>query len=369
MRAEDEVFKYADELGPEKVLYVYDPKVKLRGVLVVDNTAIGPAIGGVRMAPNVTTEEVFRLARAMTLKNAAAGLRHGGGKGGIVADPSALDKNDLIRAYARGIAPVTDYIPGPDMGTDERSMAIILDEIGRAVGLPHELGGIPLDEIGATGYGVAVCAEVACKHLQIDLSGATVAIEGFGAVGKAAVRFLSERGARVVAVSDSKGGTYNPAGLGYEALFKTKLATGSVKDCPGGKQIPGPDLFGLKVDILVPGARPDVITEDNAADVQAKIVIEAANIPATVRAEMMLHSRGVLVVPDFIANAGGVIAAAVEYRGGTIDEAMETIRSKISENTKIVLETAWEKKKIPREAAEEIAKNRVVKSMRYRGRL
>jgi glutamate dehydrogenase (NAD(P)+) len=369
MRAEDEVFGYSDELGPEKVLYVYDPKVKLKGILVVDNTAIGPAIGGIRMAPNVTTEEVFRLARAMTLKNSAAGLRHGGGKGGIVADPSALDKNDLIRSYARAIGPIADYIPGPDMGTDERSMAIILDEIGRAVGLPRELGGIPLDEIGATGYGVAVCTEVACRHLQVSLSGATVAIEGFGAVGKAAVRFLTERGARVVAVSDSKGATYNPAGLSLEDLLKAKAATGSVKDCLGGKAIPGRDLFGLKVDILVPGARPDVITEDNAADVQAKIVVEAANIPATVEAERIMHNRGVLVIPDFIANAGGVIAAAVEYAGGTISDAMATIGSKVAENTQSVLEVTRARKITPREAAEEIAKDRVLKAMKFRGRI
>ena len=156
--------------------------------------------------------------------------------------------------------------------------------------------------------------------------------------------------------------------MSFEELLETKSATGSVKDTPGGRQIRGPELFGLSVDILVPGARPDVITEDNAADVQARMVIEAANIPTTVGAERMLHNRGVLVVPDFIANAGGVIAAAVEYRGGTISEAMETIASKIAENTREVLEKAQQEKKTPRESAEEIAKDRVLKSMKYRGR-
>src|SRR5262249_14548034 len=150
-----------DELGPSMVVQLYDPSEGWRGVVIIDNTACGPSIGGIRMAPDVSTEEVARLARAMTLKNAAAGLPHGGGKSGIIADPKAVNKPRLVRSFARAIRTLVDYIPGPDMGTDEACMAWVHDEIGRAVGRPRVLGGIPLDHIGATGYGLARCAEVA----------------------------------------------------------------------------------------------------------------------------------------------------------------------------------------------------------------
>ncbi|MCL0064448.1 hypothetical protein M1N84_00880 [Dehalococcoidia bacterium] len=166
MGAEKEIFRYADEFGPEKVLYFYSPELNLRGILVVDNTAIGPAIGGIRMVPDLTTEEVIRLARAMTLKNSIAGIPHGGAKGGIIGDPMAPNKHELIRAYAEFLRPHQDYIPGPDMGLDERCMATIRDKTGRACGLPQELGGIPIDEIGSTGYGVAEAAEVAAGYIR-----------------------------------------------------------------------------------------------------------------------------------------------------------------------------------------------------------
>ncbi|MHC1582140.1 MAG: Glu/Leu/Phe/Val dehydrogenase dimerization domain-containing protein [Candidatus Syntropharchaeia archaeon] len=149
-------FEHADEIGPEKIVHVYDPKTKLYAIVVVDNTASGPSIGGIRMVEDVTTTEVFRLARAMTLKNAMAEIPHGGGKSGIIANPKIEEKETLIRAFARAIKNLEEYIPGPDMGTNEECMAWIHDEIGRCVGLPRELGGIPLDEIGATGFGVSV---------------------------------------------------------------------------------------------------------------------------------------------------------------------------------------------------------------------
>ncbi len=369
MKYQQEAFQYSDEIGPQKVLYVYDPKTKLKGIVVVDNTARGPAIGGIRMAPDISTEEIFRLARAMTFKNAAADIRHGGAKSGIIADPKTKDKYDLIRSFAKAIAPIEQYIPGPDMGTDERCMAIIYDEIGRCGGLPRELGGIPLDEVGSTGYGVVVSAEVACEYIPLDLSEATVAVEGFGAVGKAVVRFLTEKGAKIVGVSDSKGTVYDPRGLDCEELIRVKETTGAVQNYAGGRTMENVALFGLNVDILIPGARPDAISKKNVYDVKAKLVVEAANIPATSEAERILHNEGILVVPDFIANAGGVITAAVEYRGGTQDDAFKMIREKVAKNSKIVLDMVKSEKILPRVAAEKIARERVLKSMVYRGQL
>ena len=161
----ENIFAFADELGPIKIIHIYDPKNRLKAVVVVDNIARGPSVGGIRMASDVSTEEAFRLARAMTMKNSAANLPHGGGKSVIFGDPKMdlAKKEQLIRAFARAIRDLIEYIPGPDMGTDERCMAWIHDEIGRAVGLPPEIGGIPLDEIGATGSGLRASVEAAMK--------------------------------------------------------------------------------------------------------------------------------------------------------------------------------------------------------------
>lgn len=189
-----------DELGPAHILLVRQPHVGLEAIVVVDNVACGPAIGGIRMAPDVTLEEVARLARAMTFKNAAAGLPHGGGKAGIMANPDCghAQQETLIRTFARLIRTLTAYIPGPDMGTNEVCMAWIKDEINRVVGLPRVVGGIPLDEIGATGCGPAMAAEVAAPAVGLALQGARLAVQGFGAVGQHAARCLAKRGVTLV---------------------------------------------------------------------------------------------------------------------------------------------------------------------------
>jgi glutamate dehydrogenase/leucine dehydrogenase len=225
-------FEWADDLGPEKVVYIHDAAAGLRAVVAIDNVAAGPSIGGVRMATDVSAQEAFRLARAMTLKNAAASLPHGGGKSVLFGDARMPDaqKESLVRAFAQAIADLSDYIPGPDMGTDERCMGWIRDEIGRAVGLPPEVGGIPLDEIGATGFGLAISAEVAKDFCGLELAGARVAVQGFGSVGRHAARFLSDRGASVVAVSDSGGTVQDASGLDVGRLVALKEAGHSVVD-------------------------------------------------------------------------------------------------------------------------------------------
>jgi glutamate dehydrogenase (NAD(P)+) len=192
----EDAFRFADEIGPLKLVHLHRAAVGLKAVVAIDNLACGPAIGGVRMASDVSTEEAFRLARAMTFKNAAAGLPHGGGKSVIFADPKMplRDKERLIRAFAKAIGDLKDYIPGPDMGTDELAMGWIRDETGCAVGLPREIGGIPLDEIGATGFGLVAAIDVAREQIRLPLAGARVVVQGFGSVGKHAARFLAEKG-------------------------------------------------------------------------------------------------------------------------------------------------------------------------------
>ena len=364
----DSTLSLGGELGPAKIVHFFDAAIGLKAILVVDNVACGPAIGGCRMAPDVTLSECARLARAMTLKNAAAGLPHGGGKSVIAADPKQdrQKKERLIRAFARAIADQRDYIVGPDMGTDEECMAWAYDEIGRAVGLPREIGGIPLDELGATGFGVAVAAQVAQDYVGLDLKTARVAVQGFGSVGIHAARFLAERGATLVAACDSQATVVAPDGLDVDALIAFKRETGSVRVFPGAKTLPRDAIVEVDCDVWIPAARPDVIDERNAGSLRAKLVVSGANIPITAQGEQLLADRGVLVVPDFIANAGGVICASVEFHGGSQTAAFTAIAEKIHSNTRAVLEESKRRGSLPRAAAEAIAEARVRRAMGYR---
>ncbi len=359
----------ADELGPAKVISL-QLTAGVDAIVVVDNVALGPAIGGVRMRPDVTPAEVARLARAMTVKNAAAGLPHGGGKAGIVAPPGLQPAahERVMRSFARAIAQITDYIPGPDMGTGETSMAYVHDEIGRAVGLPAVLGGVPLDELGATGFGLAVCAEVLSEAKLTELTGARVVIQGFGAVGSHAARLLAERGAAVIAISDIEGATCEPGGLDIPALLAHKQAGGAVAAFPGGRAVPRDSILALDCDILLPAAQPDVLTADNAGKVSARVVLEGANIPATPAAEAELHERGVLCIPDVIANAGGVICAAAEYRGAGHTEAFAEITEKIRDTTGELLDRIRGGTLMPRQAAGQMAAERLDAAMALRRR-
>lgn len=363
----ENLFELCDTLGPEKIVHLHEPATGLYAIVVVDNTACGPAIGGTRMASDVTLSECVRLARAMTLKNAAAGLAHGGAKSVIRADPKQdpRSKEHLIRAFARGVAELTSYIPGPDMGTDERCMAFIRDEIGRSVGLPAAVGGIPLDEIGATGLGLCAAVDVATEHVGLSLTGARVAVQGFGAVGMHAARGLLERGARLVGAADSRGCVVAQEGLDFERLCALKRANKSVCELPGTRALPVDAILDVPCEVWIPAARPDVLRADNVHRLQTRIVAQGANIPATLEAEQALHARGVLVLPDFIANAGGVICAAVEYHGGSQAAALAAITAKIRDNTRAVL-TQVNAQTLPRTAALRIAEERVRAAMSFR---
>ncbi len=363
----ESIFDFADELGPIKIVHIYDPKCTLKAVVAIDNVARGPSIGGIRMAPDVSAEEAFRLARAMTMKNSAANLPHGGGKSVIFGDPKMdlAKKEILIRAFARGIRDLVEYIPGPDMGTDERCMAWIKDEIGRAVGLPPEIGGIPLDEIGATGLGLKASVEAALKYCDFTLKGARVVIQGFGSVGKHAARFLGEKGTVLVAASDSRGSIFNPKGIDVGRLIALKDSGKNVVDYPDGQKLSADAIIDVECEIWIPAARPDVIRKDNVARLKTKLVAQGANIPFTGDAERILHKAGTLVIPDFIANAGGVICASVEYHGGTQSQALQTIEEKIRANTEEVLANAEKSGSLPRQAAVALAEARVKKAMMY----
>jgi len=360
--------RFADDLGPSKIVEIYEPSVDLRATVVVDNVAAGPSIGGVRMEPDVTVDECFRLARAMTFKNAAAGLRHGGGKAVIAADHTmpVADKERLVRAFACAIRDLVDYIPGPDMGTDEVCMAWIQDEIGRVVALPREIGGIPLDEIGATGWGLSHVTDVALDYCDFELNKARIVVQGFGAVGRHTARFLTEKGAVLVGAADSAGTIHNPDGLDVERLSEIKQSGASLIDYTDAERLDRDAVVDIECDIWIPAARPDVIHEGNVHRLRTKLVIEGANIPVTQGAEKILADRGIVCVPDFIANAGGVICAAMEYHGASEAAALQSIEEKLRRNTRLVLEDAAKRHILPREASMELALARVKKAMSFR---
>ena len=363
-----DAFDQLDDLGPAKILHVYEPSVGLKGIVVVDNTAAGPAIGGLRMIPDGSLEECQRLARAMSLKNAAAGLAHGGGKSVLCADPKlpADRKEELIRAMACAIADIQDYIVGPDMGTDETCMGWVQDEIGRAVGLPRELGGIPLDEIGATAWGLRHSIEVAAEFADVELQGARVVIQGYGNVGRPAAHFLSELGCVIVAAADSDGAIQAERGLDIEQLDELKRDGRSVDEYAGGKRLSAEELIAVDCEIWVPAARPDVINGSNVSQLRARLVASGANIATTPEAEQQLHERGVINVPDFIANAGGVICAAMEYHGSTQGAVFNEIAERVSQNTRHVLERSSSENKPPREAATQLSVDRIRNAMATR---
>jgi glutamate dehydrogenase (NAD(P)+) len=211
-----------------------------------------------------------------------------------------------------------------------------------------------------------VAAEVAAEHGAVQLAGARVVVQGFGSVGRHAARFLAQRGAVVVAASDSRGAVARPEGLDVEALVTHKATGASVATFDGGSPVPPEDLVGWPCDIWVPAARPDVLTVENVGDLQARLVLEGANIPASREAEEKLHAAGVVVVPDFVANAGGVICAAVEYAGGTSVQAFAAIEEKVRTNTRLVLDGVAETGEPPRLVAERMAQQRVREAMSYR---
>jgi glutamate dehydrogenase (NAD(P)+) len=369
-----DILRFADNLGPAKIIQVYEPTINLKAVLVIDNIAMGPAIGGIRMAPDVSIEECIRLARTMTLKNAAAGLSHGGGKTVVYADAKMPkpEKERLIRALACALRNFPEYVMGPDMGTDEESMAWIKDEINNrnVTGLPAEAGGIPLDQIGATAWGIRHAIEVALPYCHFPagftLAKARVAIQGFGAVGKNAAHFLAEQKVVLVGAADSQGSVYDPDGLDVNKLIRLKEAGKSVVDYAGGEKFDRDAIVSFDCDIWIPAARPDVVSEGNMHLLKAKLVVEGANIPLTEGAEQYLHEKGVLCIPDFIANSGGVICAGMEYRGKIESEALEVIEKLVRSNTRLVLEESRTKKITPREAAMNLAVTRVEKAMSFK---
>ena len=365
-----------DKYGPEYVVEVYDSKIGMEGFLVIDNTVLGPGKGGIRMTPGVTKEEVYRLARTMTWKNALAGIPFGGAKAGIIW-PGGDDslKKQFVQSFAKAIKPflVKKYIAGPDVNTGEKEMQWFVEAVGNlraATGKPSKLChpsgekcGLP-HELGSTGYGVAIAAAIAIKMKGLDIKQTTVAIEGFGNVGEFVLRHIVDMGAKVIAVTDSHGGVYDKNGLDEKTLFHLKHQKKSPIEYPGGTKIETGQIFGLPVDVLVPAAVTDSINDKNKNEIKAKIIVEGSNIPMREYIEEEFFRKGILVVPDFVANAGGVISSYAEYRGYSHEKMFKLVEKKIKNATTAALKQSLKENRNPREVAMEIAVKNVENKMK-----
>jgi len=356
------------------------------GYRVQHNDARGPFKGGIRYHPDVNLDEVRALAMWMTWKTAVMNLPYGGAKGGIACNPKEMSKGEIERLTRRYTYAIRDFIgpykdiPAPDVYTDEQVMAWIMDtysvfsdrmEPGVVTAKPLALQGSQ-GRTEATGFGVMVVAREAVKKLSIS-GDVTVAVQGYGNVSYWAAHFAHEWGFRVVAASDTKGGVYNPEGINPDKLLEHKRATGSVIGFPGAKEISNEELLELPVTILVPGAIEEVITGKNADSVQARIISEGANGPTTPEADKILHEKGVLVIPDILANAGGVTTSYLEWVQNlnrfywSKKEVLSMLESRMVSAFNDVFSLFKEKDVDMRTAAYMIAVSRVVEAMRIRG--
>jgi glutamate dehydrogenase (NAD(P)+) len=357
------------------------------GYRVHHNEARGPVKGGLRYSPNVSLDEVRALSMWMTWKCAVANLPYGGAKGGVIVDPRALSRRELERLTRRFAAEIglligpDEDVPAPDMGTDAQVMAWIMDTYsmmhGHSVpavvtGKPVTIGGSS-GRVEATGRGVLFATQKACAYRGVPLAGARVAVQGFGNVGSVAAKLLSEAGARVVAVSDSKGGIYAEGGLDIEVLLARKREHGLIPDGHPGEHITNADLLELPVDVLVPAALEGQIHGGNASRIRAPMIVEAANGPTTPDADAILRENGVFVVPDILANAGGVIVSYFEWVQDLQSFFWE--ESEVNARLRRILDHAFDEVAsirdaescTMREAAYVLAVRRVVEATRVRG--
>ncbi len=357
------------------------------GYRVQYNITLGPAKGGIRYHPGVTLDEVTALAAWMTWKCAVAQLPFGGGKGGVTCDPTKMSRRELEALTRRYTAEIIDVIgpdkdvPAPDVNTNEQIMAWFSDTYSMHVGhtsnavvtgKPVEMGG-SLGRREATGRGVMIVARESARHLGFELKGSRVAVQGFGNVGSIAAELMSQQGARIVGVTDWKGGIYNPKGLDVANLIAHVQEHKTVHGFADAEALAAGDVFKIDAEILIPAALENQITDANAAGIKAKLIVEGANGPTTPEAHKMLHERGVFVVPDILANAGGVTVSYFEWvqdRHGyfwTEKEVNERLEAKMVEAFDVVLKTAQKYKVDMRAAAYIVAIGRVATVTRLRG--
>ena len=357
-----------------------------RGYRIQHNGARGPYKGGIRYHPQADLDEVRALAALMTWKNALIDVPFGGAKGGVQCDPREMSEGEIQRLSRRFTAMISYVIgvnrdiPAPDMGTNAQTMAWMMDAYGQkygytpgiVTGKPVELGGSPGRE-EATGRGVVMCTQEAAKRRNLDFAGARIAIQGYGNVGFWATAIAAEAGATVIAVSDVGGGTHNPKGLDLEALGRHGGEAETVSGFEGGEQVTNEELLELECDILIPAAIQGVITSENADAIKAKMIVEAANGPITPTADATLNDRDIVVVPDILANAGGVTVSYFEWVQNIqqfqweLDQVNDELHKRMTRATDSVFDRAEAEGTSLRDAAFDIAVERVAHAAEIRG--
>ena len=370
------------ELRVTMSLRLHERLVQTDVFVVYYNTARGPAKGGIRFWPTVTMPHVIELAEKMVWKTALVGIPFGGGKSGIALDPtkfSRMEKTAVLKEFVHVLRPELlngMYVPAPDMGTNSADMAVIFGETHLpecVTGKPPRVGGLP-GRLEATGRGLSTCVSAAARmFLKQDLEGLTVAIQGFGNVGSWCGHFLDGLGARVIAVSDLSGGVTAKGGLDVHKLAEWAAQGKQLNDFPDYDKITNAELLAMNVDILVPAATEDVLTAENASAVSARMVVEGANGPTTAEADAVLGDKGIPLIPDILANSGGVIASYIEWRkakSGSLTSRVETfdmVDELVLAALARVMDFAKSKKVTPRLAARALAVEEVVHAMVDRG--
>ena len=376
-----------DEYGPEQVILINNPAIGLKGILSIDNSVYGIPAGGIRLAPDITVDEMVRLSRAMSLKFCAYRLKIGGAKAGILGDPLGNNKDILLTGFAKAIEPYVKndvFYPGPDMGTDDNDLIKMFSVMGIPKLAPNPFGlfkkGIPVEEL-FTGYGVVNCIEIIQNTLTKDKQDGNgkpkILLEGFGKVGTAIALSLKEKDFLLTGISTLNGAIYDDDGLRIDELIRLKLQYGddlvNHYTSKNLERVPKEKLFELssefKTDFIIPGARPDVINRCNIEKIEARALVPAANIPYEKGITNILAEKKIIAFPDFVANAGEVLAVLVNKVAKHADEIFEYIKSKISEKTVQIIQEAKEKMMTPYDYAVEDALNQLKKKLKRKTNL
>lgn len=328
-----------DKYGPDEVYFCKNEDLRMTGVLVIDNMNMPVAAGGIRMLPDITTEEIFLLARAMSYKFAMLDVPVSGAKGGIKANPADENREEIIKTYGRGISPFLEtfkYRGGADMGTTGDDYIMIMDELGldHRRGITSEIR----EGLSVNSHLVGLGAITALEQVKSDLENVTVAIEGFGKAGIGAAYYLDEKGAKITHIVTIEGGVKDEEGVDFQEMKELQEKHGDLcVEKYDGEDIDPGSIYFADVDVMIPGARPHVITEENAYGVRADIICPIANVPTTKQAERILISRGIVSIPDFIANIGEVIGDIIDLNGGGVEDSFRFVENFIRDKTKEAL--------------------------------
>ncbi|MCY3412387.1 MAG: Glu/Leu/Phe/Val dehydrogenase [Candidatus Heimdallarchaeota archaeon] len=371
--SEVNVSAFLDKWGPEEVLQLYDPETNMQAVLVIDNTILGPGVGGIRISPTITPYQLFQLARNMTWKTAIVDVPLGGAKAGIRANPQNMDKNILLKSFANKIASFVPwkYIPCQDINVRQTEIELFVETVGdihSATGKPESLGGIPT-ESGTIGVGVGVGIETIINHFNMEyrlpsnLSEVKTVVQGFGNVAFGVCKYLNAKGAKIVAINDYWGTIYNPDGIDFDSIKHYAFAENekqSIKNSRDGKSINRDAIFSIECDILILCANSESLNQETSKNIQAKLVVEVADLGINSDAEHYLSRNNVKIFPDIIANTGGVIGSYSEYSKKSVAEAFSLIKSKINYCTKNIISKSLETGLSPRKVAIENAQLKIL---------